>query len=75
MVEANPDKSNEAGEQPLMQSFEEILRSSGYSPDQVRGIANELVQKKILTLDKPDEAESAAAGTQAAATPQKGGDA
>ena len=31
-----------------MQSFEEILRSSGYSIDQVRGIANELAEKKKL---------------------------
>ena len=57
MVEANPDSKNEAGDKSLTQSFEEILASSGYSPDQVRGIANELVQKKILTLDKANNAD------------------
>ena len=51
MVEANPNKANAAtgsipNNNPIDKYFEQILQESGYSPDQVRGIANQLAQKK-----------------------------
>ena len=88
MVEANPPKANAASgnnnnansdDAHYDKSFEQILQESGYSPDQVRGIATQLAQKKSGTRpdcvpgDQAMEVDSQSAATPQNATTMTGG--
>ena len=70
MVESKPtDKTDNAPSDSAnldQKAFEQILKESGYSMDQVRGIADELSKKRVGSSD--NTVEDAATVNQAAAT-------
>jgi len=60
MVECNQASASVAEESKQTQkTFEQILAESGYSPDQVRGIADELAAKRLaVTKAEPSQTDA-----------------